>query len=55
VKPNEALKEKEAASLLHYTLEEEKEADEELSAIAEPKPMELADTFDHYIDLIRHR
>jgi ferritin-like metal-binding protein YciE len=46
-----ALEEKEAASLLHYTLEEEKEADELLSEIAESMQMEIVDTFDDYIDL----
>jgi ferritin-like metal-binding protein YciE len=46
-----ALEEKEAASLLHFTLEEEKEADELLSEIAESMQMEIVDNFDDYIDL----
>ncbi len=46
-----ALEEKEAASLLHETLEEEKEADELLSEIAESMQMELIDRFDDFIDL----
>lgn len=46
-----ALEEKEAASLLHKTLEEEKEADVILSEIAEAMQMEMVDDYDDYIDL----